>query len=467
MSKKRKAVKITTYVAGILAVTSSVLVAVLLIMSAMGIIFPRKQSLVLRTNDIAFTYSGEVFCGSEPWIAYGSLLPGHVMEVIDTAQYANVGEYENKPEFVILDSVGADVTDMYKITAKYGKMRIDPRHLTVYSESKEKRYDGKPLTSDAITVTGGSLAEGHIFVCNSSTSITLPGEQKILPNYSITDGNNTDVTDQYDVSELLGELTVLPISITVTTASAQKEYDGTPISENKWQHTSGNLLAGHRIETVCISEQTEVGEYINDAVVRVYDKNDKDVTRLYDITLVHGILCIDPIVLHITTGSASKEYDGKYLSCKEWSITYGSLAEDEIIKAVSYRQQKDAGESKNEISFEITDKNGKNITDRYKIILDTGVLSVSPRAITIQTGSATKKYDGGVLYCDDYKITKGSLCEGDKLEISFTSIVNIGYTENYVIDRSIYTVSTDGNRIDVTVNYKITYDYGTLTVTAE
>ena len=82
-------------------------------------------------------------------------------------------------------------------------------------------------------------------------------------------------------------------------------------------------------------------------------------------------------------------------------------------------------------------------------------------------GSATKKYDGTALFCREYEITKGSLCAGDTLELSFTSIVNIGYTENYIIDHTIYGEVAGGNKTDVTLNYKITFDYGTLTVTAD
>ncbi len=467
MDKRRKAIKITTYVAGILAVASAVLVAILLTMSALGIIFPRKQTLILRTDDVVMTYSSEPVYGGMPVISYDSLLPGHRLEVTEECRYTNVGEYENVPEFVILDSVGADVTDMYQIHTKFGKIKIEPRHLTVYSQSKEKRYDGEPLVSDEIVAAGGSFAEGHTLVCESTTSITLPGEQKIMPSYIVTDKNGADVTDQYKITEKLGTLTVLPLSVTITTESAQKQYDGTALSADGWQHTAGELLEGHTVKAVCITKEIEVGVYENRADVRIYDQNGTDVTQLYEIVLIPGLLTVDPLVLHISTGSAEKEYDGTFLTNHEWEITSGSLAKGENIEAVSFPQRKKAGESKNEIVFKITDTNGNIVTDRYKIILSAGTLTVTPRAITIQTGSATKKYDGTALLCREYEITKGSLCAGDTLELSFTSIVNIGYTENYIIDHTIYGEVAGGNKTDVTLNYKITFDYGTLTVTAD
>ena len=467
MNRKRKAVKTTAYVAGIFAVASAVIAGTLLVMSSMGIIFPRKQLLTLKTADVTMTYNARSVSGGAISVAYGELISGHRIVVTAECSHTDAGEYVNAPEFVILDEMGADVTDMYQITEKFGKIKINQRRLIVYSQSKEKRYDGDPLVSDTIIVTGGSFAEGHTLVCDSVTDITLPGEQKILPSYRIIDENGADVTKQYNVSERLGTLTVLPVSVTITTGSAQKQYDGLPLSSDKWQHTGGNLLKGHTIDAVCITSVSEVGSYENLADVRIYDENGTDVTQLYDIVTEAGILTVQPIVLHITTGSAYKEYDGKPISNQKWQIVHGSLEEGEKIKAVGFTERTYAGDSKNEIVFEITDINGKNITSRYKIILKAGVLSVTPRPITIQTESAAKKYDGYPLVCTEYKITKGSLCEGDMLQLSSTSIVNIGYTDNYIIDLTIYGRSEDGQKTDVTVNYKITYDYGTLTITAE
>lgn len=466
MNNKRKAVKITAYVAGILAVTSAVLVGVLLIMSSLGIIFPRKQLLTVSTNDVTTTYNAKSVFGGAPFVTRGQLLDGHRIEVTAECKQTNAGEYENVPEFVILDAAGADVTDMYRINEDYGKITIKQRRLIVYSQSKEKRYDGTPLVSDTITVTGGSFVEGHTLVCDSVTSITLPGEQNILPSYSIIDENGADVTAQYTVSERLGTLFVLPVPVTIATGSAQKQYDGLPLSSNVWQHTSGELLKGHTLKVACITSETEVGDHENLADVRIYDEKGEDVTQLYEIIIEPGILAVQPLVLHVSTGSASKEYDGTPVSNKDWKIIYGALVEGENIKAVSFPQRTNAGESKNEMVFEITDINGHNITNRYKIVQDAGTLTVTPRPITIQTGSAAKKYDGTPLICKEYTITKGSLCDGDMLQVSFTSIVNIGYTENYIIDITVYG-NEEGRKTDVTVNYKITYDYGTLTVTAE
>lgn len=467
MKSGRKAIRITTYVAGIFVIASSAVVAVLLIMSSLGIIFPRKLNITLYTKNITYTYDGNTVYGGQPEITYGYLIDGHRIKTLSESGYEKAGSYENRPEYAIFDSAGADVTDMYEITEDFGTVTVKPRPVTVYSPSKEKPYDGTELVSDEIVVIGGKLAEGHTFNFLADTRITLPGVQEIAPSFTITDINGADVTDQYKIENRLGSLTVHPIAVTVSTDSATKVYDGTALEAPIWTHTDGYLLDGHTLEAKCTASATEVGVYDNTAVARVTDADGNDVSYLYEIFLDQGLITITPIELYIKTGSASKEYDGKPLSCDEWKILTGNIKTDESIKIINRAETTKAGTVKNELEFVITDKNGTDITNRYRIILDTGTLTVTQRSVSIRTGSATKVYDGTALICDEYEIIQGSLCEGDKIEFTFTSITNIGYTQNYVLDQVIYTVSDDGTKTDVSANYKIIYDYGTITVIPE
>jgi len=219
------------------------------------------------------------------------------------------------------------------------------------------------------------------------------------------------------------------------------------------------------LEVVCSASILDVGTAENIPDVKIYSLSGSDVSQLYNVTVVAGILEVKPLNLYIYTGSAEKAYDGEALSCNEWRIVAGKLADGETIEPVGFTSVKNAGDHRNEIRFRISDKNGNDVTSRYKINLSAGTLSISPRAITIRTGSASKKYDASPLKCYEYEIINGELCSGDKLVVSLTSIVNIGYAENFIVALNIYRTDNSGNRLYVTSNYRITYDYGTLTVT--
>ncbi|MBQ7828385.1 MAG: hypothetical protein IJ386_09000, partial [Clostridia bacterium] len=60
-----------------------------------------------------------------------------------------------------------------------------------------------------------------------------------------------------------------------------------------------------------------------------------------------------------------------------------------------------------------------------------------------------------------------SLCPDETLDLAFTSIVNIGYSNNYVIDCSILKKDQNGNTVNVSGNYVISYDYGILKITPQ
>jgi hypothetical protein len=178
-------------------------------------------------------------------------------------------------------------------------------------------------------------------------------------------------------------------------------------------------------------------------------------------------LDIAPITLHINTGSATKEYDGSPLTNDTWHLISGQLAVGESLKVASVTEAFNAGTVSNNITFVIVDENGNDLTSRYKIVLSPGSLTITPRNVVIQTGSASKVYDGTELKCELYEIIRGSVCPGDIPEFLFTSITDIGYSDNYIINKLVFFTAEDGTRIDVTKNYKFTFLHGKLSITAD
>ena len=467
MKYKAEAVNSISYVAGILAIGAAVISMVLFFLSAIGMIYPRKEAIVIGTESYAKVYDGDPLDGGEPEIVYGELHRGHKISMRATAAFTDVGVYENAPSYIIVDEFGDDVSDMYDIKTQYGTLTIEGRVITVYSESKVKQYDGTPLVSDPIYTFSESLMDGHTFVCEGNTSITQPGETDILPTYRILDRDGVDVTRQYTVNEQLGTLTVHKRVIGLSTESSEKTYDGTPLSYDRWKHTTGTLMPGHSLGGQCITAQTEVGYVDNEIHAWVHDASGNDMSEYYEFDIKCGTLTVQPIILTVRTGSASKEYDGKPIDSQTWNLTEGKLMSGDSLKIAAYSQRKHAGSQDNELLFTVIDASGADVTRRYDIRQSYGTLSITPRAITISTGSASKVYDGTSLRCEEYSIIRGSLCDGESIDLSFTSIVNVGYTQNYVVDYSITGKNPDGTNLDVTGNYRLSYSYGVLTVTSK
>ncbi|MBQ7344809.1 MAG: hypothetical protein IJW45_01945 [Oscillospiraceae bacterium] len=455
-----------SWVSGVFVIAVTLLLSILLVLTVIGAIHPRQQRLTIYTPDISKTYDATPLSGSAPEITYGQLHEGHRLEVLTLPRYSQVGRYENAPVFRILDETGADVTKQYDITSDHGTISILARHITVTSPDKSKTYDGVALTADPVRLIGGTLVPGHQLVPEPNDPILLPGTVPIQGAYRVVSEAGIDVTDQYAVHERFGELTVKPIPLTLGTGSAQKVYDSEDLTEKTWTHLQGSLLEGHSIHMDMTTSLTEVGTVQNEGTAKVLDESGEDVSALYDIQYRFGTLEVQPIPLYISTGSAQKIYDGTELSCTEWTLTKGDLEPGATIQPRDHTTALRVGTVDNIITFSVVDAGGTDVTFRYSFVCDNGTLSVQPRPITIRTGSAQKAYDGTPLRCDTFEIIRGQLCGDEQIELVGTSMTDVGYSENYVLDCTVYRIEADGRRTDVTACYRISFDLGLLRITA-
>ena len=465
-TRRSRRIKASTYLSGAFIIGAALLLTVLLIMTALGLLNPRRTQLTLITPDKSLTYNGSVLVGSEPEISSGQLHEGHYLEVLSVPQYIEVGKYSNAPQYRILDDTGADVTNQYDITQEFGLLTVAKRKITLSSPRKTKLYDGKPLVADAVTLTNGSLVKGHKLHASVGNSITLPGTEVITAHYRILAEDGTDMTAQYEVREDVGTLTVKALDITIATDSASKIYDGTALTASGWKQTAGTLLTGHKLEMTIFASRKDVGTVNNEGTARVVDANGNNVSHLYNIEYQFGTLKVQPIALYVRTGSGQKVYDGKPLQVTDWQLTRGQLEEGCEIQVKRYPSQTQVGSLENAIEFLVVDRNGKDVTDRYIFVGDYGTLTVQPRAISIRTGSAEKVYDGKPLSCNSYEIISGSLHSGDRIELTCVSVTDVGYCENYVLNCTILRIEENGAVMDVTAYYRITIDFGTLKITA-
>ena len=467
MEKREKTMNAVSLVAGITSIAAAMLLAVLLLLSIAGRIHPRKKTIHLYTPDVAQVYDETALRVSQPELREWRLHEGHVLSVTAWPEYSRVGEYTNAPEYVILDETGADVTELYAIIEEFGTIRITPCKITLSSIGRTKVYDGEPLTPSPVRLTAGRLVAGHTLEAEGGNELVLPGAETAAPLYRILDARGSDVTNQYEITERFGTLTVRPIPLMLTTESLRKQYDGKPLSAGGWKHADGQLLEGHSLKMTVTATLTQVGAVENRGTARVLDALGKDVTELYALEYQFGTLEVTGIPLYISTGSARKEYDGKPLKNEEWKLTGGVLADGETIQLRSAAVCESAGTVENRMEFIVRAADGTDVTDIYQIILNCGTLTIQPRAITIRTGSAQKVYDGTPLSCEIYTITAGSLCPGDQLSISYTSITEPGYSENFVIRCVIYRETGEQDRYEVTECYQIGFDFGSLKITAK
>ncbi len=252
----------------------------------------------------------------------------------------------------------------------------------------------------------------------------------------------------------------------ITAASANRVYDGSALTNSTYSLTSGSLFEGEMLSSVTITgTQTNVGTSANvPSAAVIFDAENKNVTANYAIVYENGTLTIDSRPIKITAGSDTKVYDGTALTNNGYTISDGELAEGEVLSTVTVvGSQTYVGTSANVPSAAIILKGLVDVTANYDIAYENGMLEVTSRSIKIRADSGTKVYDGTALTQTGFSIISGTLADGETLpSVTITGTqTNVGASANLPKD----AVLLDSEGEDVTYNYEITYQSGTLTVT--
>ena len=229
-------------------------------------------------------------------------------------------------------------------------------------------YSGEPLTNDSWELFSGELEEGHRITVKVTGSQTDVGESQNTIEVHILDVTDTDVTDSYKISYDLGTLKVKARNITVTSGSAEKIYDGEPLTNSNHTVSEEDLAEGHSALVVVTGSITDVGEDFNTiSTVLITDKYGNDVTENYRVTLREGMLRVkdpsedDPnkVLYQIHSDHSGYvylkyasygDYDGKYWIAAE---RYNKLIEKKYSAAyLTSFALKNAGATKHHITID-------------------------------------------------------------------------------------------------------------------
>lgn len=351
----------------------------------------------------------------------------------------------------------------YTVTYKFGTLTVtaqsidpsDPSYLNVkVSKPENKVYDGKDhkWIPEVTLEDGTPLVEGTDYTVTYSTE-NFKDVQKIKVTISGTGNYNGTVTRTYRITRK---------SITVTTDSAIKVYDGTALTADGRVEgivdgeTYGFVITGKQIE-VGASENTYKIEWTGSAK----EGNYKITEDLGTLTVVPQSIDPEdptepedpdqPVYAGITVDKPEdKVYDGQE---HKWTPTV-TLSDGTVLDPENY-----------EVSYDTEDF--VNVTGKITVTITgtgnyagtvTRTYQITPRAVTITSADDSKVYDGTPLTNGNVSVTEGSLVSEE--DITFKAMGS--QTE----------VGSSANTIEVTYaneqmekNYKVTLDEGTLTVT--
>lgn len=401
------------------------------------------RPITITTATESHVYDGVEF-RVEEYEYTGELISGDtlVCEFSEASGITDKGIQDNVATATVVNAVNEDVTANYAVELVYGTLEVTPRALVLQSPGEAKPYDGTPLIyecEDPVKelVKGGALVDGHTIVPtfynqvttveegqkpNDFTAVIMAGERNVTENYSI----------EYRTS---GTLEITPYNtLRIETDSAQKTYDGTPLTlaADAWKFqtnyekmfTEGSF-AGYSMELV-FPEITNVNEKTDSNPEKYVIRNvdGEDVSESFKVEVKAGKLEILPLELRITTGSGEKTYDGTplYVRSWNWENGYNPFTDAEKYPNLSgfaasvevtgeqlnawsetydgngnVNGYKETGTSKNTAELaSVTDENGTVIpVGNFKLVVaEAGTLTVTPRTLKLSSDGVAVQYRG-------------------------------------------------------------------------
>ncbi|MBD5151592.1 MAG: S-layer homology domain-containing protein [Oscillibacter sp.] len=259
-----------------------------------------------------------------------------------------------------------------------GTLAITPAPLTITTPDGEKYYDGTPLTTENGTIIGlknGETATVKTTGSKDANVSATPYTNGYMIEWGTAKESNYEVTDV-----TLGELTILPVTLTITTKSGEKPYDGTALTNGDVEIEG--LVTGEMLDVTATGSQLNAGSTENGYEIDW----DKSTAKKGNYTVqpgTLGTLTVTRIPLTITTASAQKIHDGTPLTKQDEVEITGLVKGEEIMVNVTGSQTA-IGSSPNTYSIDwgTTDESNYIVTDKL------GTLTVIPYTDPFTPGPA-------------------------------------------------------------------------------
>lgn len=375
MIKKSKLI----YLIGFAIISISFILIVFLVLIAGGGIDTRTK-LVFSSGTAEKNYDGTPLSCEDWEILNGKLKKGHTAIVSLDENRTDAGSSLNIISVSISDENGGDVTDNYNIKCQPGELRVIARILDIKSDSASKEYDGTSLTCNKYKSIKGDVLSSHKLSVQVFGERTDAGISDNAFSVTVTDAKNNDVTQNYNIGKIYGELVVTKICISISTPSCHNVYDAKPLTCKEWEYASETkILEQHKIEVVVSGSQTDVGVSKNSISEIRITEGEKNVTDNYTITYIEGDLIVTQRNIAIRSESSKKIYDGTSLTNGNWSyVSQIRLVDTHTMTVIISGTRTEIGESPNTIAeINILTRGGKDVTFNYEITLQEGSLIVA------------------------------------------------------------------------------------------
>ena len=439
-----------------------------------------RRDVTLTSATDSKTYDGKPLTNDNVAVGGDGFAEGEGAVYNVTGSQTEAGFSNNTFSYELKDNTK---TDNYNITSFEGILTVssseDEVVVTITGNKDTQKYDGTEKTVKGYTVSITSplykesdfTFEGTALVKGTNADTYMMGLSE--ENFTNTNKNFAKVT--FHVID--GSLVIEKRNLVLTSASAQKVYNGTELTAKDVTVSGDGFVKGEGASYDVTGTQTTVGDSENTFTYKLNENTNAD---NYTIETANGSLLVTPVtdqvVVTLKENSGTEVYDGTEKTVTGYTVAdiSNKLYTDKDFTFTGNAEVKgtDAGIYDMELKAEDFQNINPNFTNVVFKVED-GALEITRRQVIFQADSGEKKYDGEELAVPTWKLADGTLADGQQ-EIAHVegSQTLVGESENKITDLKIFvnaaSQETEGSETeaqDVTKNYSIILLAGLLKVT--
>ena len=411
-----------------------------------------KRTVNLKSDSASKVFDGTALTRPEVagWKQLGNegFVDGQVSDVRATGSATHVSDGKVANTIAYTEGEGFNA-DNYAISKGEGVLSVTAKQITAADMTVQAPvdvvYSGKAQQQKPVVKDGGkTLVEGVDY------ELTYSGNATDAGTVTVTVTGEGDYAGSVDMA-----YQIVPAPLTVATESANKVYDGKPLTAGG---KVDGLVNGETVAFKLVGSQTKVGS--SDNAYRIeWSGTAKRANYRLEAEAI-GKLTVtesaDEVV--VTTTGGTFTYDGASHGA---TVKVANLPEGYSLEtAESAASAKDVSDGEVAATADvlvIKNAEGEDVTSRLNIKFVDGTIKVEPAKLTVTTPSASKPYDGQALTAEG-KVS--GFVNGETATLKTTgSQTEVGSSVNG------YELVWDGSA--KAANYTVEENLGMLTVSAQ
>ena len=370
----------------------------------------------------------------------------HTFTVVMTAESA-ITYVGDKPN-VIASVDGVPITTgtatevgNYLVTTVDGTLTVSNNNnaIVINSVSKIWKYDDDSHKNDVYTVkydgtevSANLGSDGKVFTLPTGDTVTITSTATGVKDYDAKYSENNTYTyiitnAQYynNVTANFGTLSIEKRTVTLTSESAEKPYDGTSLTKPSVTVGGDGFVAGDVSEIKATGSVTTVAEgEVTNTIVFTEGASFK--ADNYSITKNEGTLKITKCPVTIKADDKTKEYDNDATTDSELTATVTGVPENGV--APVYTLSRAEGQDVKDYAISVNADAAAN--PNYTITVEAGTFTISQKEAVLAWSETEFPYDGKSHLP---VATVSNLADGDTCEVTIDGAqaeIGDAYTAN-------------------------------------